>query len=66
AEPEDHYRRVEAQGDRRPMRNRPDAMQELKRLLDSRARLYAQAQHVVATSGRSEAAVVEDVLSRLT
>ena len=42
--------RVRAQGDERPMRNRDDAMSELRALLRSRTPLYAQADHVVDTS----------------
>jgi XRE family aerobic/anaerobic benzoate catabolism transcriptional regulator len=50
ARPEDHMQRVVEQGDVRPMKNRPDAMAELKALLRARAPLYAQADHVVDTS----------------
>lgn len=50
ARPEDHYVRVEQQGDLRPMQNRPAAMAELRALLDARAALYAQADVVVDTS----------------
>lgn len=50
ARPEDHMQRVIEQGDVRPMKNRPDAMAELKALLRARAPLYAQADHVVDTS----------------
>jgi XRE family transcriptional regulator, aerobic/anaerobic benzoate catabolism transcriptional regulator len=50
ARPEDHMLRVRAQGDERPMRNRGDAMSELRSLLRTRGSLYAQAEHVVDTS----------------
>jgi XRE family aerobic/anaerobic benzoate catabolism transcriptional regulator len=50
ARPEDHMHRVVAQGDERPMRNRSDAMAELRALLRSRTPLYAQADHVVDTT----------------
>ena len=50
AKPEHHMQRVRAQGDERPMRNHPDAMQELRGLLRARGSLYAQAEHVVDTS----------------
>jgi XRE family aerobic/anaerobic benzoate catabolism transcriptional regulator len=50
ARPEDHMQRVIEQGDVRPMKNRPDAMAELRALLRARAALYAQADHVVDTS----------------
>ncbi len=47
---EDHWSRVVHQGDRRPMRDHPEAMTELRRLLASRESLYAQADHTVDTS----------------
>lgn len=50
AKPEDHYQRVLAQGDARPMENRADAMLELRGLLKARRALYERAQHVVDTS----------------
>jgi XRE family transcriptional regulator, aerobic/anaerobic benzoate catabolism transcriptional regulator len=50
AKPEDHYRRVLAQGDARPMENRADAMLELRGLLHARRALYERARHVVDTS----------------
>lgn len=50
ARPEDHWRRVIAQGDVRPMANRDDAMNDLRRLLLARAPLYERADHVVDTS----------------
>lgn len=43
AAPESHLERVRAQGDLRPMRGRPDALGELREILDSRRPLYAQA-----------------------
>lgn len=57
---EDHWDRVILQGDRRPMRDHPDAMAELRRLLAERAALYGEADHVVDTSGRALEAVVDD------
>jgi XRE family aerobic/anaerobic benzoate catabolism transcriptional regulator len=50
ARPEDHMARVVAQGDERPMRDRRDAMSELRTLFVNRASLYAQADFVVDTS----------------
>ncbi len=58
AAPTDHWQRVVAQGDVRPMRDRPRAMNELKALLASRKPLYEQADVVVDTSGRAPASVV--------
>lgn len=51
ADAKDHWDRVVAQGDGRPMRDRPAAMTELKNLLKARKPLYAQADHVIDTSG---------------
>ena len=50
ATPEDHFRRVVAQGDARPMEGRTGAMDELRALLRARRALYEQAEHVVDTS----------------
>src|SRR5438034_157386 len=50
ADPEDHWNRVVQQGDRRPMAEHPEAMAELRRLLASRQRLYAEADGTVDTS----------------
>jgi XRE family aerobic/anaerobic benzoate catabolism transcriptional regulator len=61
ATPKEHWERVVKQGDLRPMRDRPQARTELNRRLREREPLYARAQRVVATSGRS----VGDVVSEL-
>ena len=50
ARAEDHWDRVVAQGDVRPMKNRANAMSELQALLRARKPLYSQADHVVDTS----------------
>jgi XRE family transcriptional regulator, aerobic/anaerobic benzoate catabolism transcriptional regulator len=50
ARPEDHYARVMAQGDLRPMKNRPAAMAELRALLAAREPAYREADLVVDTS----------------
>ncbi len=65
ARPEDHFTRVLAQGDARPMADRPRAMSELVALLDSRAPLYAQADLAVDTSGRTAAAITDEIAARL-
>lgn len=49
ARPETHLRRVEAQGDHRPMRGRRDALAELRVLLAEREPLYALADLTVDT-----------------
>ena len=50
ATPEDHYNRVLALGDRRPMGDNPHAMAELRALLVVRQPLYEQADLTVDTS----------------
>lgn len=62
ATPQEHWSRVVAQGDVRPMRDRPRAMNELRALLTAREPLYQQAETVVDTSKRSPEAIVERVL----
>ena len=61
ATPEDHWNRVVAQGDQRPMRENPHAFAELRALLAAREKLYARADHTIETSGRRIAGVVSDV-----
>jgi XRE family aerobic/anaerobic benzoate catabolism transcriptional regulator len=61
ASPEDHWNRVVSQGDRRPMADHPQAMADLRALLASRGPLYASADHTVETSGRSVAAIVDQL-----
>jgi XRE family aerobic/anaerobic benzoate catabolism transcriptional regulator len=65
ATPEEHWQRVTEQGDARPMANRPRAMAELHALLEARAPLYAEAEHVLDTSGRPLAALVDEAAQRL-
>ncbi|MFO1010611.1 MAG: shikimate kinase [Planctomycetota bacterium] len=65
AKPEDHFQRVVAQGDARPMRGRPRAMEELARLLAQREPLYARCDLAVETSGRDVAAITRELAERL-
>ncbi|NOT29899.1 MAG: helix-turn-helix domain-containing protein [Planctomycetes bacterium] len=65
AEPEEHFARVLGQGDRRPMRARPRAMQELRAILDQRAGLYARCELTLATSGRSPDELARELVRRL-
>jgi XRE family transcriptional regulator, aerobic/anaerobic benzoate catabolism transcriptional regulator len=51
ARPEDHWNRVVAQGDQRPMAENPHAFAELRALLAARDKLYARADHTIDTSG---------------
>ena len=50
AEPEQHYERVSAQGDFRPMQNRPAAMSELRAILAQRTPRYAECEKTIDTS----------------
>jgi XRE family aerobic/anaerobic benzoate catabolism transcriptional regulator len=50
ASPEEHMKRVLAQGDRRPMSGNREAMDDLKRILESRAQFYSKADKTVDTS----------------
>ncbi|MCA9677714.1 MAG: helix-turn-helix domain-containing protein [Kofleriaceae bacterium] len=61
ARAEDHWNRVVAQGDQRPMAQNPHAFAELRALLAAREGLYAAAQHVVDTGDRSIDQVVAAV-----
>jgi XRE family transcriptional regulator, aerobic/anaerobic benzoate catabolism transcriptional regulator len=54
AKPDEHMGRVLAQGDLRPMAEGPQAMDDLKAILESRTALYAKADVEVSTSDRSE------------
>jgi XRE family aerobic/anaerobic benzoate catabolism transcriptional regulator len=65
ATPEEHWERVVAQGDLRPIQNRPHAMAELKRRLREREPVYAQADFTCSTSERSVSSVVTDIDRRL-
>lgn len=63
ASPEEHMRRVLEQGDTRPMRDNRRAMEDLRAILASREPLYARADHVVDTSGRTPEQSLEDLLA---
>ncbi len=53
AMPEDHMRRVMAQGDRRPVIGNPEAMEDLRRILEERVQLYTKADTVLQTTGQT-------------
>lgn len=53
AEPQEHMKRVMAQGDMRPMANNIRAMEDLVSILKSREPLYAKAEAVVATTRKT-------------
>jgi XRE family aerobic/anaerobic benzoate catabolism transcriptional regulator len=61
ASPEDHWNRVVAQGDQRPMAENPHAFEELRALLAARHKLYARADETVETSGRTLSQVTSAV-----
>ena len=67
ARPEDHWNRVVAQGDQRPMAENPHAFAELRALLAAREKLYARAEHTIETTGRRIPQVVSEIaeLSRV-
>ncbi len=54
AAPDEHMNRVIAQGDLRPMKDSPQAMDDLRSILESRRTLYAKADAVVDTSRKSD------------
>ena len=53
AAPDEHMARVLAQGDTRPFKGRSAALDEIRKLLADRERLYGRAASVVDTSGKS-------------
>ncbi len=65
ARPEDHLERVRAQGDLRPMRQRPAAMAELRTLLGVRTPLYSRAELSIDTSELGVEGSVEAIRKRL-
>ena len=52
ADPEDHMKRVVAQGDMRPMANSREAMEDLKSILAGRAAFYSKSQLKLDTSAQ--------------
>jgi XRE family aerobic/anaerobic benzoate catabolism transcriptional regulator len=65
ARPEDHWNRVVAQGDQRPMAENPHAFEELRALLAARQKLYARADRTIETSGRTVRQVVASIAGEL-
>jgi XRE family transcriptional regulator, aerobic/anaerobic benzoate catabolism transcriptional regulator len=61
AAPAAHMSRVIAQGDHRPMADNPEAMADLKRILETRSALYARADATLDTTDHT----IEDSLGRL-
>src|SRR6266404_4932602 len=65
ATPEDHMKRVIAQGDMRPMAGNKEAMEDLKRILAGRVDFYAKADISFETSGRVLAEAYLDLRSKV-
>jgi XRE family aerobic/anaerobic benzoate catabolism transcriptional regulator len=63
AEPDDHLRRVVAQGDLRPMQGRPAARRELAELLRARHKLYARADLTLDTHTLAPDQVAERIVA---
>ncbi len=66
ASPEDHMGRVLAQGDRRPMAGNHEAMDDLKRILESRAQFYSKADKTFDTSEMGVDTAFERLLDQVT
>jgi XRE family aerobic/anaerobic benzoate catabolism transcriptional regulator len=67
ADPEDHMKRVAAQGDMRPMADSKEAMEDLKRILAGRAPFYSKAEFSLDTSAQplqATFAALRDVVRR--
>jgi XRE family aerobic/anaerobic benzoate catabolism transcriptional regulator len=62
APPEVHMKRVVEQGDERPMAGNPKAMEELTSILTSREALYAKAEIMIETVGKSIEESTQDLL----
>jgi XRE family aerobic/anaerobic benzoate catabolism transcriptional regulator len=65
AAPEEHMQRVIDQGDLRPMAQSRTAMDDLRAILASREPLYARADHVLDTSGKTADESFDELLRLL-
>lgn len=65
ATPEEHMTRVLKQGDLRPMKDNPSAMNELIALLARRQPLYSEADTTINTSDRSPSEAVEQIVQAI-
>jgi len=63
ARPEEHMARVVAQGDHRPMEGNREAMEDLRRILAGREALYARADAVLDTSGKTAQQSLEELVA---
>ena len=66
ARPEEHMNRVIAQGDMRPFKGQSAALDEIRKMLADRDRLYARADITLETSGRSLKATLEELKNKVT
>lgn len=62
--PEEHMRRVLAQGDLRPMAGSQQAMDDLRRILEERSALYGRADFAIETTGRTVEESVRELLKQ--
>jgi XRE family aerobic/anaerobic benzoate catabolism transcriptional regulator len=65
ASPQEHLRRVQAQGDLRPMTGRADALGELRGILAAREPIYAQSDLTLDTEALGVEGAVETACQRL-
>jgi XRE family aerobic/anaerobic benzoate catabolism transcriptional regulator len=65
ASPQDHMSRVIAQGDMRPFRGRSAALDEIRKLLADRDRLYARAPLAIDTTGKSVRQTLQELRKAL-
>ncbi|MGH8669415.1 MAG: helix-turn-helix transcriptional regulator [Burkholderiales bacterium] len=65
ASPEDHMARVIAQGDMRPFKGRSAALDEIRKLLADRDRLYARAAVTVETAGKTPKQSLQEIRKAL-
>jgi XRE family aerobic/anaerobic benzoate catabolism transcriptional regulator len=66
ASPDEHMARVIAQGDMRPFKGRSAALDEIRKLLADRDRLYARADVTVDTSGKTLKQTLTELRNALT
>lgn len=64
ASPEEHLSRVLSQGDTRPMAGARQALEDLRLILDERAKDYGRAGYQLNTSGRSETECVDELVGQ--
>lgn len=65
AKPEDHLARVAAQGDMRPMAESPEALEDLKMILEGRSPFYAKADMTFDTSAQPLEATFQELRKQI-